>query len=235
MRYPTISRESVEPIVSLLVDDKDPDLTAHVKWVGEGADVDLAPLAALGETIAAEIEAFRGTDQEPKGDDYEGRRAPLVHLALRDIPLPILDDAGFWRYVSLAHLWPLVRWREPSPFEKGDVAKYGVYVDGRRNSECVPLRMFIRAQIALHGEDDYALSSAVPEATDFWRSHIVRVRTGYSPVLAKAFVTLQRDHRMTTDPLRAYAKKVNRVSSNVILHLYDETEATALLEELHSD
>ena len=235
MRYPTLSPQSIEPIVSQLLADEDVDFTAHVKWVGEGAELSLSLLEALGETVRAQIAQFADEDRPPKGDEYEGQTAPLVHLALRDVPLPILDDPGFWRYVSLVHLWPLIRWREPGPFEKNDVAAYSVYIDGRKNTECVPLRMFLRAQIALEGDDDYTLSSAVPEATDFWRSHIIRVRTGYSPTLAKAFVTLQRDHRMTTDPLRAYAKKVNRVSSNVVLHLYGETEASGLLDELYDD
>ena len=233
MRYPTLSQESIEPIVTQLLDHEPIDFTAHVKWVGEGAELSLGLLEALGETVRGQIEEFLDEDRPPKGDEYEGQTAPLVHLALRDVPLTILDDPGFWRYVSLVHLWPLIRWREPKPFEKNDVAAYSVYINGRKNAECVPLRMFLRAQIALEGDDDYSLSSAVPEATDFWRSHIIRVRTGSSPTLAKAFVTLQRDHRMTTNPLRAYAKKVNRVSSNVLLHLYDEAEATELLTDLY--
>ena len=47
------------------------------------------------------------------------------------------------------------------------------YVDGGK--ECVPFRMFLRAQ-AIRQEDDYSLAGALPKATDFWRSHVIRVQ-----------------------------------------------------------
>jgi hypothetical protein len=67
-----------------------------------------------------------------------------------------------------------------------------------------------------------------------WRSHILRVRTSYAPALAAALVHRQADpnRRMTTEQLREFVKRVNRVASNVVLLLYDEGQAETLLNEL---
>ena len=232
MKHPTISVSDAERLVPDLLRGETADLQGAVKWVGEGPEVDLGPITAVAETIRDEIATF--DESGPKGDDYEGRQSGVIHLALRELPLPVLDDPGFWRYLALVHFWDLISWREPKALSSEDWAKIRPYVDGRKPAESIPLRMFLRGQIAWDG-DNHALAAAVPEATDFWRSHIVRVRTGYSPALAQAFVRLQRDRRMTTDPLRAYAKKVNRVASNVLLHTYDDEQAEALLDELYDD
>lgn len=232
MKYPTISLSDTEGLVPDLLRGETADLQAAVRWVGEGAEIDLGPLSSLAKQIANEIAGFGGS--APKPDDYEGRQCGGIHLALRDLPLPVLDDPGFWRYLALVHFWELITWREPKALSTGDWARIRPYVDGTAPTECIPLRMFIRGQIAWDGSS-HELASAVPDATDFWRSHIVRVRTGYSPVLAQAFVRLQRDRRMATFPLRQFAKRINRVASNVLLHTYDDAKAEELLAELYDD
>jgi hypothetical protein len=40
---------------------------------------------------------------------------------------------------------------------------------------------------------------------------------------------------MSTDVLRAYAKRLQRVASNVVLHTYDQEAAQTLLHSLHDD
>lgn len=106
------------------------------------------------------------------------------------------------------------------------------YVDGGR--ECVPFRMYLRGQ-AIRSGDDYSLAGAIPKSTDFWRSHIVRVKTGTAPPLARAFAQLQAEERMVSDDVRPFAKKVNRLWTNIVFNVWDEPESDALLRQLYEE
>ena len=82
--------------------------------------------------------------------------------------------------------------------------------------------------------DDVSLTAGLQHGSDFWRSHVLRVRTGTAPELTRALVEMQKDddRRLATDPLRAYARRLNRVWTNVNLNLLDKDQASALIEEL---
>jgi hypothetical protein len=230
VKYPSVSLDDLEHVSGQLLQDASTNIESSIRWVGDGDEIDLTAITALGRTIAVELAQL---DPQPPtvGDEAEGKHAGDVHAALVDIPLRILDDPGFWRYLGATHLWSFTVARQRSTFETGDWMKYRKYVDGRTRAECVPLRMFIRGQIALRGLD-YSLASAVSAATDLWRSHIVRIRTSYSPVLAQGLIRQQVPTKMSTDDLREHAKRITRVASNVLLHLYDEKEVDTLLAEL---
>jgi hypothetical protein len=231
MKYPTLSLDECKRVAALLLDGQDADLANVVKWVGTSPELDVHPIEALASEVRNDLDAFIATGNRDK-DAFEGAAAGKIHATLRQLPLEILDDPGFWRYLSVSHFWELVQWRESGAFAKG-WDNYRPYIDARRQAECVPLRMFLRGQIALR-DGGYALAAAVEKGTDLWRSHIVRVRTSYSPVLAQSLVTMQRDSRLNTDDLREIAKRVQRVSSNVVLHLYGDEDATELLDELRT-
>ena len=63
---------------------------------------------------------------------------------------------------------------------------------------------------------------------------MLRVRVGTAPKLSRAFVRLQSEKKMKTEPvLRPYAKRLNRTWSNVVLSMYEEAEAYELLTELY--
>ena len=152
-----------------------------------------------------------------------------------------LDDPGFWRYVCLAHVWNFAAWRQPAAFA-GKRSAEGVpetptslksYVDGNRPHECVPVRMYLRVR-ALGGLEHAEFASAVPEGTDFWRSHILRVKVGEHPPIVRAMVRRQANDetRLLTDDLRELAKDLNRTLTNVVPALLDEDAAEDLVGEL---
>lgn len=231
MKHPSISVDEVRRIAGERLQEIDFDLSGSVKWVGSGTDLDLEPIKAAVAQIDRDLDAFVVSGQADK-DAFEGAAAATLYSALAPLPLDVLDDQGFWRYLSLAHLWEFTTWREPAfGRDEPDWAKYRVYIDGRRQSECVPLRMYLRVRIA-ERDGDFSLATNIAEATDLWRSHIVRIRTSYSPVLAQAILHEQKTARMNTEDLRAFAKRVQRVASNVVLHLYEPDEAAALVTEL---
>lgn len=231
MSHPTIAPDALDRLGPELLAGRQPDIGGAVKWVGTSPEVDLAPLAALSPELEADLEAFRSSKDARDKDLFEGRAAEKLHAALEDLPVDVLDNPGFWRYVSVTRLWWLARWREQPTHDRGEWEKFRIYVDGRRSSECVALRMFIRGRIAAEAGDP-ALAHAVPEATDLWRSHIVRVRTSYIPVLAGELLKHQVRDRMPTNDLREFAKRLNRLASNVVIDTYDASEVDPLLEEL---
>ena len=224
MRYPTLSRSRTENLAHRLVaGGPDPNWELEREWAGSGPDVDLSPLReALEAMRAAHDEGEAATAEE-----LEGRFAGDVHRALRDLPIEILDDPGFWRYLSLAEFWWFVRLREGGPIARGNVM---TYVDGGR--ECVPLRMFLRAQ-AIRKGDDYSLAGALPRATDFWRSHVLRVNTGTAPQLARSLARLQLETRMVSEEIRPLARELNRLWSNIVFHVYEEEDCDEVLRDLY--
>jgi len=193
-------------------------------------DTHLAPLDRAVDQLRQRYIEFIASGDGLRPEVFEGRAAGDLHTALRDLPTEVLDDPGFWRFVSLAKFWWFIVDREAVPIGRGN---HMTYVDGTRPAECVPLRMFLRAQ-SIRDDDDYSLASSMDNATDFWRSHVIRVQTGTSPPLARSFASLQARVRMSSTPeLRPFARRVNRLWSNVVINRLTEDEAAELLRELY--
>lgn len=231
MSHPSVALDALDRIGADLQAGGNLSVNDAVKWVGASPEVNLSPLDALIPALKSDLGSFLLSKNAPDKDLFEGRAAEKLYVALAELPLEILDNPGFWRYLSLVKLWWFVTWREQTTYDKGKWENFRVYVDGRRSSECVALRMFIRGRIAAEAGDP-RLAHVVPEATDLWRSHIVRVRTSYIPTLTAALLRQQLKKRMMTDELRTLAKRLNRLASNVTLDIYDVAEDDALLEEL---
>src|SRR2546423_14630533 len=116
-------------------------------------------------------------------DQFEGALAAHLHRAFKTRGVDVLDDPGFWAYIAAGRLWFFTRWREDPA--KRNAETYHLYVDGTKADSCVPLRMFLRAQ-AIELDGDYSLASAIPAGTDFWRSHLLRVKAGVKQEVAHA-------------------------------------------------
>lgn len=225
MRYPTLTRSKCSHLADQLIVGQDPAIAPHVNWVGTGDEIHLAPLAEAAERITAAAHAWSDSDR----DRFEGKESETLRAALSAVPTEVLDDRGFWRFLSIRYFWQYIAWREEGPFSKGNYLKY---VDAATNTESVLPRMYLRAQ-ALGG--DANLAGAVPYGTDFWRSHVIRVRTGTAPAVTRALARRQAEDRLMTDPLRHAARRLNRVWTNVVLHIYDESEAAEIVDHVWSD
>lgn len=229
-----------------VLDDLATDIGDGIGWTGSGTRIDVAPLEYARmqiEALAASNRNLDGTSSTSDQDLVEGEAAAFVHSAIVGTGLnpASLDDPGFWRYVSLAHAWNFAAWREPRAFapvtdDNGTVTasrKLGVYVDGRKPDECVPLRMFLRVR-CLGGTPYAHLAKGVRRGTDFWRSHILRVVAGEHPSIVRAMVRRQADDatRLNRDPLREFAKQLNRTLVNLAPAMLDDAAADALVGEL---
>ena len=227
VRYPTLRRSDTVSLALLLVEGRSITIENKVEWQGSGTDVDLRPLDLALQGIK---EAFEQAEKEPDHEAFEGRLSAVVHAELADFAPQVLDDDGFWRYLALSRFWWFVEWREAGPIERGNVA---TYIDGHIAVESIPSRLFIRGQ-AVCDNGDYSRAWALERAADFWRSHVLRVRSGSAPQLTRALVDLQLRHQMSTDQMRRFARLINRTWSNVVLHLYDDAACAELVEELYS-
>ena len=220
MTYPSVSITACSEIAQLRIDGVDATVDPRVEWLGTGPAIDLADV----EAVAVEVEEMAREWTDPDRDRLEGKASASLYGALVRLPTEVLDDRGFWRFLALAYFWSFIAWREEKPFANGAHLKY---LDARSNTENVLTRMYLRAQSV---EDVSGIVTAsITQATDFWRSHVIRVRTGTAPPLARAFARRQATDRLTTDPLRATARRINRTWSNVVLDLYDEDEATEIV------
>ncbi len=227
--YPSISEKELLRVARLRIDG-DYTTGPKIAWLGSGDRFDDKAVTASSVELEERLEGWDKKKLKDDLDAFEGDIAPTVYDLLKDTPLITLDDPGFWRYLAMEFWW-YAEWRQKPSFKLG--ADYMKYVDGKNSAECVILRTFLRGQIASTAGDPN-LASVIPEATDFWRSHLVRVLNWKFPSVVKAFIKFQEQERLTTDPLRRVARKLNRRRANLVLTEYSTQEATKLLDELSS-
>jgi len=236
MQYPSITEKACGRLAEELLADAEPVIVDRERRLvgGDDRELDLRPVAQLAQELKSELSDW---DSALPKDSFEGHVAGRVHRVLCDIDVQILDDKGFWRYLGLRYFWWLATWREDA-FAGGDPGKYLKYVNGHNSTECVLVRVYLRGQIALEAsgsDSNYDLASAVPEATDFWRSHITRVNNWKYPALVRAFVEMQRDNRLLTVPLRKFVRSLNRRRSSFWLREHTSLEAGEIVEGLRED
>jgi hypothetical protein len=224
MKYPIITSSKCAEIARQLIEESTPSIEVHVEWIGHGDEIDLGPVAAVAEEITGQIVEWTDRDR----DRFEGKMSPGLVAALAQVPVEILDDRGFWRYLGLQYFWEFIAWREQEPFAKGNHLRY---VDASSSTESVLTRMYLRAQ-ALGGVAHPDLAGALPRATDFWRSHVLRVRTGTAQPLTRALASKQFEDRLSSNVLRDTARRLNRLWANVELHIYDDDEAAGVIESV---
>jgi hypothetical protein len=231
MRYPTLNPGRTDDLVGQQIQGLDVVVDNYSTWRGDGESIDFEPLDDILDGLKEDlgklgIEPTLTSDKDP----FEGKVAIATFPFLASLPPEVLDDPGFWRYLAAGRFWWFVQWREAVPIASGRV---GTYTSANRNTEQIPLRLFLRAK-SISGGSDLSLAGALTKSTDFWRSHVIRVRTGTAPPVARSFAEMQANEltHLSTEPLRAYARRLNRTWTNVNLNLLDGDEAAALISEL---
>ena len=114
-----------------------------------------------------------------------------------------------------------IEWREPAFAKKTGYLKY---TDCDAPAEAILPRCYIRGR----SSDGVANPEEKFEGTDFWRSHITRVKNRFSPSLIKAMLHFHLNNQLVTDPLREAAKDLNKARSNITPDFLTDEQA-----ELH--
>lgn len=204
--------------------------------IGEGAELDVDRI----DDVSTELRHIHGellsSARPVDPDQFEGTVGAHLHRTLEDLAIDVtaLDSPGFWAFLGTRYFWWFISWRHAATLTSGVYPNYRKYVDGTNAAECVVLRAYLRARLVYEpaADEPYRLTSSVPRGADFWRSHVLRVRTSSSPVLTRSFAIRQTTDRLGTDELRSFAKRLNRTWTNVVLHTYDADDAEALLNDL---
>lgn len=229
MRYPAINAAKCQTITTSLAKGVTSDIAPDVVWRGIGESIDFSGLDTALAEMRIEL-GHLGTDPEltPDKEPFEAELAVAIYAFLSELPIEVLDDPDFWRFLAVSRFWWFIEWRESKPIESGHAA---TYTDARRNTEQIPLRLFLRVKsVATVSGPEFVLG--LEKCTDFWRSHVIRVRNGAAPALATSLVAMQKSPaRLKTEPLRAFARRLNRTWTNTHLALYDRAMAEALVSE----
>ena len=242
MKYPQLSEKDIKEFCDLIVTDPSNGRGSSARAFcrskasssrAPGSNNDQIPNLSALDVLAKKIELHLGDSKNAGAgakvkEKYESEICGEVHQALRDLPYEILDDPKFWQYLAVHFFSEFIMWRESDALSSGNLLSYfratGV--------ECIPLRLFLRGQVVFEATGKYDLAAAIPEGTDFWRSHILRVKTGRDRNVARVFVDMQRDKRLLTKQLRSLARLINRMRANVFLSEYDVIKSKAVLDEL---
>lgn len=227
MRYRTLTVGQSHEIAAALAAASQYGIDSVAGERGDGVELDESELLVTISVFKTRLESGDNTDVEV----FEGQLAAQLHPWFESIPIEVLDDPGFWRYLAVKHFWWYTAKREATPISKGNINNL---VDATKPAEQIPLRLYLRTK-AIDSDGDVALAGEISESTDFWRSHITRVRVGSAPVVARKFAEKKRDddqRQLTTNPLRRVARRLNRTWANTNLDLYDEEDANRILDEI---
>jgi hypothetical protein len=197
---------------------------------GESAHTEVeVALSLLADQVTVD-EAERLSSAQTH-DQVEGVLSLALYQSLRDISPQALGDPGFWRFVAVDTLRGFVYWRDG---ENCSHASFGLKSE-RRIPDCVPLRMFNRAHLALRiagnlGTTDVQV--ATTGGADFWQSHVLRVQNRFDPRIVGFLAGAMADGSIpNVGVLREVAKEVRQIRSNVVLELIEEDRLARVLKE----
>lgn len=199
----------------------------YVVWKGSGIDITAAPLAKMSSELTSLLNSsFPGSmkKKDSRLDKYEGMASSIVHENLHDLPIEILADEDFWRYVAIISIFEICAWRHESLGNNN----FGLSA-GRGFLRCLPYRMFIRADIAHRYSDgaNYSLTSAHGSLVDQWASHVLAQQYGSVPKLVKVMLEQFEDLRKRkvkkpTDVDREIAKELRQIRSIQVFEFFQE-------------
>jgi len=230
MKYVSYSQEDAQAVRALLLENRAVDLGALGTLIGDGLLMDLSNL----QTISHRAVQRCGSGEDP--ETVELSESGAVYDALSEVPVSIRDDAGFWRWVTIAALRSFLELRQ------GDETKEAIGA-GTNFADILAARMFLRARIARDQHPgqppDYSLLTELGRRNhDFLQSHIVRVSTGAEMGLARAFIKSQTNEetRLEGSDIRDFVvAHVSRPKLTVATFLMNEDEADSYLSQQRSE
>ena len=177
------------------------------------------------EVAVEQIETLREDKYQSsnKFDQFEGEAAEILHKNLKDLPLSILSDFDFWRYVSIVSMFDLIVWR------MGSTHNNNFGLSNSSVKRCFPYRMFIRADLAYRFSEgkDYKLATQGATGQDQWASHVISQTYGCSPYVVEKmlgeFVKLRTPPKTPkpTEVDREIAKSLCAARSVYVMEFFD--------------
>jgi len=157
--------------------------------------------------------------------DFEQRALEVCVQFFDGLPDECKFEPGFWTYLS----WrcaDVIAWRYPVNEKKGWVDNFFA-----RYSASDFINAFI-PRLVVQGLITRGDSARSFRGQDFWRSHVLRVKTGFSKEVSNGFANIAKNESVNTEDARIIAKKVRAIRSNVIFEALDKPQAEILVGEL---
>lgn len=205
-----------------------------------GLDVETIASRAVSELLVDFRHQKDDFDSQNDADSLEVRLIPDFYNTLCILPATVLSDADFWRYLAVAT--PLIEWVEwrdrnrkgpkPWPMMPADQS-YGAHAQSLHR-DTVPYRMFMRGNISAVAFEAGATTSPTElveyAGSDFWKSHILRGLTSYSPtVVASAIRARQSGEISSARQVRDFFPHLRRLRTNILFDVLDSEAAAALV------
>lgn len=209
------------------------DLPEFEEDGGQGAESMLPVVKELTDRLTElHVSAKARFTSGPARDTFEGSLAVQLHEALSGFPPHVLTDDDFWRYLSVRGLYEFIAWRDGQGSGSPALASFGAS-GPRVNYDCVPFRMFVRADIAsivaeTGTADMDALQISSIAGTDVWRSHILRSKSSFSSHYVRMLLEHLERKLLPSTVVRDLAKRIKRVRANVLIEALDAEETSIM-------
>jgi hypothetical protein len=257
MTYPVVKTEKALTFYAEHDADACPAIDAYVESrpspVPEVVDVAsaLAPLAQHAVDWRAEIRG--GSISSGERNRFEASMAGPFHRALSQLPVVILDDPDFWRYLGLGPL----RWFTLAcdlTYRNDEATLPASSMESAAPMtlrEHPVMRTYLRGQMTQDPDvpDDYSAAlwmGAGAEASkgrafadiDVLKSHLIRRLVGETPAVARAFLKeasnpyLPAGNPHEGTGVRSFIKYFGRARPRTLWEIYSGTEACAFGAEL---
>jgi hypothetical protein len=231
MEYPVISLSTIQEFLQEVrsegryIDSP----TSALRGVGESFDLKYRRgLSDLEQNLS---QVQKSNSKRTDIDEIEGKLSTKVFDLFNKLPAEILTDRDFWRYLSCTYFFDFIIWRDGG--KEGAIPSDASFGASSKTitMDCVPFRMFNRGLIdsQLSGGKTTGAFAQVP-GTDIWRSHILRVRTSYSPELVRQILEKVVEGKLSTDVIRPLAKEIRRLRANIIFENLDQVQTKELFE-----
>lgn len=169
-------------------------------------------------------------------DEIEASLAVELYAELYQLHGQVLSDPDFWRFIAIEVLRTFVIWRDG---ENCTPASFGLN-SSRRIPDCVPLRMFNRVHIAHKAlgvsDTTRVLEFSKSAGTDFWQSHVFRVKNRFDPLVVQRLVAAANSGEIqSVAVMREVAKSIKQFRANLNFRWLDQPSLDQLLASAISE
>lgn len=158
---------------------------------------------------------------------WESEASMIVHEHLKDVPLEVQADAGFWSGLALGPLRPFVLWRYDSDLVGVSRLNFGI----GNPAENLIFRLWKRGEIGFEpgAIDPYSLTRF--GTIDVWRSHIFRQTYAHATEVSREIIRVQAsDQPLKKLQIRWLAKELRRLRANIVFEFLTASQASAMVQ-----
>jgi hypothetical protein len=227
VKIPTILQSELALVLEAL--RKSAIYDPKISYLGfdDSVDSDLVENLVSELTILFSKESKKSTKSKDKRySAFELAATPIVLDFFCRLPHSCKFNPGFFGYLSY-RIRDVIVWRFPPNDSEGwsknfvASASSSEFVDG-----FIP-RLIIRGLIAKGSTEAEGLIQQ-----DFWRSHVLRVKTGFSQEMSQAFAEEVVESSIAVEEQRSIAKRIRSIRSNVIFELLTKVDARKIVRDL---